>query len=199
MDTDALKQHFADLSDEALSDVVNGHPGDYTEEALLLARAELLARKAPPDEAVSAKFEDRTPERMQSKGAQWFTVVGVLSLVNTIFFAFATPEVFIFGLAVTHLLEVCCPGEGIGLPVLTYVIDAAIAVAFFVIGHLARTSRTAYLVGVAAYAVDAVLALLLGLWMIFFLHVIVLVILYVRLIPTLERGEPQQAGDGAVV
>lgn len=195
MDTDALKQHFADLSDEALSDVVNGHPGDYTEEALLLARAELLARKAPPDEAVSAKPEDRTPERMQSKGAQWFTVVGVLSLVNTIFFAFATPEVFLFGLAVTHLLEVCCPGGA----AVTYAIDAAIAVVFLVIGYLARTSKATYVIGITAYAVDAVLALLLGLWAIFFLHVVVLVILYVRLIPALERGEPQQAGDGAVV
>lgn len=47
----------------------------------------------------------------------------------------------------------------------------------------------------ALYVVDAILALLLGSWKGFFVHVIVVVILYVRLSPALALSETETIED----
>ena len=200
METEALRRHYAELSDEALDDIVNGHPKDYTPEALELARAELLARQAQSDveaSAPAAASEDRTPQQSQIKGAWWFTFVAVLSLINTVLVIVSAPMVFVFGLAVTQLIEGHFAIESAGFHLVPDVLHIGIAVLVLVLGYLARTSIAVYLTGMALYAVDAILALLLGSWKGFFVHLIVLVILYVRLSPALalpETGTIEDAG-----
>jgi len=202
MEAEALRRYYAELSDEALDDIVNVHPKDYTPEALELARAELLARQAQMDvEALApAVPDDRTPQRSQIKGAWWFTFIAVLSLINTVLVILGSPMIFFFGLAVTQLIDCHFAIESAGFHPVPDVLNIGIVVIVLVLGYLARTSIPVYLTGMALYAVDAILALLLGSWKGFLVHVIVLVIMYVRLSPALapaETGTIEDAGTAS--
>ena len=194
MDMESLRRRFAELSDEALDDVVRVHPKYYTPEALEMARAELRERRqqsADVTDGPPAVSNIVTPEQLRIKGSRWFGIVAVLSLINTAIVAIGSPVVFVLGLATPLIVESSFPGETTGFRLVPHTLMIVIAAMFFLIGYLARHSNAAYVVGMAAYMVDGILALLISAWGILVVHAIVLVVLYMRVSRALEQTDAQ--------
>lgn len=99
-------------------------------------------------------------------GASWFYSVAGLSVINTILSVCNAPIRFIFGLGVTEIFSVV--GNGVGgagkfVALIASVIAGAVLVFFGVFASKGQT--WAFAVGIAIYALDAVLVLVAGDWL----------------------------------
>jgi hypothetical protein len=112
-------------------------------------------------------------------GANWFYWTAGLSLVNTAVFLFGGEWGFFAGLAVTQIadaLVVEAGGDGFSLAkIIVLSLDLIIAAIFVLCGIFAgRLQLWAFAAGMALYAFDGLIALLLGGYLAFGFHVFVL-------------------------
>ncbi len=116
----------------------------------------------------AARIEQRL--QLQSRhhgGAGWFYWIAGLSLINTIAAMAGTEWGFIFGLAITQVVDELAKMAGGGVAtVAALVVDLFIAGVLVVIGVLARKGHEwAYWLGMVLYAMDGLVSLIATFWL----------------------------------
>jgi len=184
MTLETLSDHFADITDDALYEVVHERSSEYTAQALELARAE-AARRGLLDSARRIPTADGTPapaDRMtRSAGPRWLGVIGLLSLGNVAVAALGSSNAFVVGLGVTQIVDAVFAEVSPSLRAVGVVINVLAASMFFGLQFLARRSRAAFVLGIVLYAADALLMLLLQWWQGFAFHILILLLMVRRL------------------
>lgn len=110
-------------------------------------------------------------------GASWFTIIAVLSVVNTVISMFNGGISFIVGLGVTLLIGEIGKHLGSAGSVAALIATVCIAVGFFFLGRFAgQAKRWAFYAGIGLYVCDTLLLLALaffggGLWLMFGFHI----------------------------
>lgn len=97
-------------------------------------------------------------------GAGWFYWVAGLSLINSILFRTGTSFVFIFGLGLSQVIDAIAqiasedfPRIAVPLQAVSIILNVAILALFAALGWLARRRHAwAFVVGLAVYALDAI-------------------------------------------
>ena|ERR1041385_4206879 len=179
MTSETLRSHFADLSDEALHDIL-AKPQDYTPQALELAHAEAAQRRL--SERSSQSFIVRSEPSVinnftRAKGSRWLGVVGLLSLGNTVLVAFGSTIIFVVGLGITQLVDVFFAKASPSLRAFAVTFSVLCAGVFLFLQYFARASRRALMIGICLYAADTVIILILGWWQGLAFHLILLVLM----------------------
>ncbi len=116
----------------------------------------------------SARIEQRL--RLESRhkgGASWFYWIAGLSLINSVAAYAGSGWGFIFGLAVTQVVDAIAQMAGGNVATLAaLVIDVFIAAVLVFLGVFARRGHVwAYWVGMVLYGLDAVVSLLATYWL----------------------------------
>ena len=115
------------------------------------------------------------------RGANWFYWIAGLSLVNSAIFAFGGQVSFILGLSYTQVIDVFSDAIVAGggpafFRWLAIAFDIGIVLFFALVGYYANKAfKTAFLIGIAVYGVDALLWLLFGGWLEIAFHVYALI------------------------
>jgi hypothetical protein len=99
-------------------------------------------------------------ERVVKAGASWFLMVGVLSLVNSVLSMSGTGIRFIFGLGIAEFVDAFAKQAGqVGI-VPNLIINACFAGLFLLFWNFAKKGEQwAFFVGIAFYAIDALVML----------------------------------------
>jgi hypothetical protein len=106
-------------------------------------------------------------------GAGWFYWIGAMSLVNSVIQWFDSDRVFLVGLGVTQAIDGIAAAVAAGLDPTAGVVvrgigtglDVVAAGALLGLGWLAREKRRwAFVVGMVAYSLDALIFLLVQFW-----------------------------------
>ena len=99
-------------------------------------------------------------ERVVKSGASWFITVAVLSLVNSALFLSGAKIRFIFGLGIAEFVDALAHQAGQSGFALDLIINGFVAGVFVIFWNFARKGQQwAFLVGMAVYAVDALVML----------------------------------------
>lgn len=99
-------------------------------------------------------------ERVVKTGAGWFRIVAILSIINSVLSMSGAGIRFIFGLGIAQFVDGLAHQAGQGGIALDLVINGFVAGVFFVFWNFARKGQQwAFLVGMALYAVDALVML----------------------------------------
>jgi hypothetical protein len=96
-------------------------------------------------------------------GGAWFYWIGGASILNSVLSAAGTQWGLALGLGVTYLIDGLAQGfsNTVRTPIYAFIIDMAIAGGFLLIGRAARRGNLGwYAVGIALYAVDGLLFVL---------------------------------------
>jgi hypothetical protein len=96
-------------------------------------------------------------------GGAWFYWIGGASILNSVLSAAGTQWGLALGLGVTYLIDGLAQGfsNTVRTPIYAFIIDMAIAGGFLLIGRAARRGNLGwYAVGIALYAVDGILFVL---------------------------------------
>ncbi len=147
--------------------------------------------------------------RLESKaknGAAWFYWIAGLSILNSIILIAGGSFAFIFGLAITQLIDAVAvvveTDLGINRPsVITFIalgLDLIIAAVFVGIGYAARKrNQIIYMSGIGLYAVDALLCIFIQYWLgiLFHLFAIAGLLAGIKAIRTLA---PVEAGTASL-
>ncbi|MGH8459215.1 MAG: hypothetical protein ACRESV_07685, partial [Nevskiales bacterium] len=117
----------------------------------------------------SARIEQRLQLESRHKGgAAWFFWIAGLSMLNTIVGLTGGEWGFIFGLAVTQVVDEIAKMTGGGgvATVAALIIDVFIAGILVLIGVFARKGHVwAYWLGMVLYAMDGLVSLIIGFWL----------------------------------
>ncbi len=116
----------------------------------------------------TARIEQRLRLESQHKGgAGWFYWIAGLSIINSIAAFAGTEWGFIFGLAITQVVDLIAKTVGGSVAtVAALIIDVFIAGVLVLIGTLARKGHVwAYWLGMVLYAMDGLVSLLAGFWL----------------------------------
>lgn len=99
-------------------------------------------------------------ERVVRAGAGWFLTVGVLSLVNSVLSMSGSGFHFIFGLGIAEFVDAFAKQAGQAGIAPNLIINACFAGVFVLFWNFAKKGEQwAFLVGIALYAVDALVML----------------------------------------
>lgn len=99
-------------------------------------------------------------ERVVKAGASWFLTVAILSLVNSVLSISGAHIRFIFGLGIAELVDALAHQAGQTGVALDLIINGFAAGVFVVFWNFARKGEQwAFLVGMALYALDALVML----------------------------------------
>ena len=142
-----------------------------------------MAPEATSVEAIqeSARIEQRLRlESRHKNGAGWFFWIAGLSLINSIAAISGSTWGFIFGLAVTQIVDAIAHTVGGGVAtVAAVVIDVFIAGVLVFLGVFARKGHLwAYWVGMVLYAMDGLVSLLATYWLGIAFHAFALYSIY---------------------
>jgi hypothetical protein len=198
MSADTLKSHFAALTDEALNEIVGERASEYTAEALELARAEVRERASAPAAADTPNvIEVRAADIdvLRRRAAKWLAVIAALSLINTALVASGSPVIFVIGLGSTLFIDALFIDAPASSRLVGYVLSVAIAGVFIVLWHLGKRQKAALKLGLAVYALDALVSLLLGAWFGVVVHVVLAFRLWSRIsaVPDEDPSENEQS------
>jgi hypothetical protein len=123
-------------------------------------------------------------KNMQS-GARWFYWIAGLSLINTIAAAYQSTVSFLAGLGVTQFISGFASalsadlGDSSAVMVIALVLNVLVAAFFVFLGVFASKSHTwAFIVGMTVYALDALIFLVLQLWLPLAFHAFIFYCLY---------------------
>lgn len=119
-------------------------------------------------DAAAARIEQRLRLESQHKnGASWFYWIAGLSLINSIAAFAGSTWGFIFGLAVTQIVDAIAKQAGGSVAtVAALVIDVFIAGVLVFLGVIARKGQVwAYWIGMALYALDGLVSLIGAYWL----------------------------------
>jgi hypothetical protein len=99
-------------------------------------------------------------ERIVKSGASWFLTVAILSIVNSVLSMSGAGIRFIFGLGIAQFVDVLAHQAGQTGFALDLVINGLVAGVFVLFWNFARKGeKWAFMVGMALYAVDALVML----------------------------------------
>ena len=113
-------------------------------------------------------FPDPIKVAAMRRGANWFYWIAGLSAVNSLIFALGGKVSFIIGLCYTQIVDAfsdaaVASGGPTFLRALAMVFNIAIVGFFALVGYYAnRSFKTAFMIGIAVYSIDALLWLLYG-------------------------------------
>lgn len=125
-------------------------------------------------EAESPEAARLALERRRDSGASWFYWIAGLSLVNSVMQLFGSTRSFIAGLGITQVVDAMTREAGDGAKAGAFVFDLLVAGVFVAAGVLARRSRSAFIAGMALYALDGLIFLLVREWIGLAFHAFVL-------------------------
>ncbi len=149
---------------------------------------------------VEQNVEQRARILQALKGsASWFLMIAGLSLLNSILAMTGTHIRFIFGLGATQIVDTLAHQAGSAGYVLDLVINGIIAGVLVLFWNFARQGQKwAWYLGMALYAVDAVLLLLFKDYLAIAFHAYALYRMSsgLKLLPILERLDQQTATGG---
>src|SRR5262250_3232161 len=116
---------------------------------------------ATPQSSLTNLVEQKLrAERVVKVGAGWFVTVAALSLINSLLSMSGAGIRFIFGLGVAELVDALAHQAGQSGFALDLVINGFVAGLFVLFWRFARKGEQwAFVVGMAIYALDAVLVL----------------------------------------
>jgi hypothetical protein len=124
------------------------------------------ARLAPSPVALAARLKS---------GSGWFLWIGVLSIINSLVYWFGGKMAFIVGLGITQVIDVLASNAGGAARGVALVLDIAVAGIFVLFWRFARTGMVgAFVVGMALYAVDGFIFLVVGDFVSFGFHLFAL-------------------------
>jgi hypothetical protein len=106
--------------------------------------------------------------RQRANGAGWFTWIGIFSAVNSVLSLGGSTLTFVTGLALTYFIDgvFMAASNTKGPPPVATLFDLILAGTFVLFGRLAvRGAVWPFTVGMAVYAIDAGLFILLGDWL----------------------------------
>ncbi len=114
-----------------------------------------------PQSSVSNLLERKLrAERVVRGGASWFITVAVLSLINSVLSMSGAGIRFIFGLGIAQFIDGLAHQAGQTGFALDLIINGFVAAVFALFWNFARKGQQwAFLVGMALYAVDALVML----------------------------------------
>ena len=106
-----------------------------------------------------------------SRGSSWLFWIGGLSLVNTFTMLAGSTWVFLAGLGITQLAGELARNAGGPVRIVAVMINTLAAALFVTFGLFARKGeKWAFLAGMTFYALDALLLLLFGAWLMVAFH-----------------------------
>lgn len=125
--------------------------------------------------------------RRAKMGANWFYWIAGLSLINAVGTVLNIGLVLAFGLGITLVFDAVGKDAGGTIQIAALVGDVVAAGIFVLFGYLANQRQTwAFAVGMALYALDAVLLLVLRSWLGAAVHAYALYVMYTGLRATLQ-------------
>ncbi|MBG7612633.1 hypothetical protein IU405_10280 [Polaribacter sp. BAL334] len=114
-----------------------------------------------------------------NNGSQWFLWIFGLSAINTLILYFGGQVSFIFGLGVTQLFEGIYISMLGGFNLLGVIISILISGVFAVIWHFSKKlSKTAFVIGMVLYGIDALILLIFQDWLSFGVHLYALFMIF---------------------
>jgi hypothetical protein len=117
-------------------------------------------------------------EQKQKSGARWFFWIAGLTVVTSLFTLSGSGYVFFLSLGATQFIDGVAKGLsnefGEGVRIAGLVLDLLIAGAFALLGWFAyRKNLWAFVVGMAIFALDALILLVAQVWISFLFHALV--------------------------
>lgn len=128
----------------------------------------------PFDSVVRVQTEARS-----ASGARWFYWIAALSLITSLVILAGSNWVFFVSLGVTQVVAAVARKLGGAATVVAIVFDVVAAGVFALLGYFAvKQHRWAFIVGLALYALDALLFLLFRQWLALAFHAYVIYCLF---------------------
>ncbi len=141
-------------------------------------------------------------EQLVKNGAGWFLAVAGLSIVNSVLTMSGTHFSFIFGLGITQIVDAIGRQSGTTASTLGLIVNLFIAGVFVLFWNFARKGeKWAFLVGMALYAIDALILLPFKDYFSVAFHAYALFRIYggMQGIPALQRLQQALAPAGAPI
>jgi hypothetical protein len=114
-----------------------------------------------------------------NNGSQWFLWIFGLSAINTLILFFGGQVSFIFGLGITQLFEGIFIGIFGGFNLIGVIISLFISGIFVGIWHFSKNlSKTAFIIGMIIYGIDALILLVFQDWLSFGVHLYALFMIF---------------------
>lgn len=104
-------------------------------------------------------------EQTLKSAASWFWWIGALSVINTAMSLGGKQFTFTFGLGVAQIGDAWMSGEGPLLSTIGFFLSFGSSALFLLLGWLSRHTPVALPVGIAVYALDALLFLFVQDWL----------------------------------
>jgi len=120
-----------------------------------------MGLRGAPQSSLTNMVEKRLrAERIVKSGASWFITVGALSMINSVLYMSGAKIRFIFGLGIAEFVDAVAHQAGQTGFALDLIINGFVAGVFVIFWNFARKGQQwAFLVGMALYAVDALVML----------------------------------------
>jgi len=192
----AENHYLFSFSDTDIIDVV-ANPTDWTKEEQSIANQIIkhrglvitpediqTARNKKTEQEVSEKIsEKKSPNRMY----QWFFVIGILSVINTVILAAKSTVHFIFGLGITQIIDTLSFTTFENYKAVVLVFSFLISGIFIALGYFAKANlKWAYLTGLVLYGLDTTIFVYSNDWLSAAFHIFVLIAIirgYISLYP----------------
>lgn len=192
----AENHYLFSFSDTDIIDVV-ANPTDWTKEEQSIANQIIkhrgliitpediqTARNKKTEQEVSEKIsEKKSPNRMY----QWFFVIGILSVINTVILAAKSTVHFIFGLGITQIIDTLSFTTFENYKAVVLVFSFLISGIFIALGYFAKAKlKWAYLTGLVLYGLDTTIFVYSNDWLSAAFHIFVLIAIirgYISLYP----------------
>ena len=192
----AENHYLFSFSDTDIIDVV-ANPTDWTKEEQSIANQIIKhrgliitpediqkARNKKTEQEVSEKIsEKKSPNRMY----QWFFVIGILSVINTVILAAKSTVHFIFGLGITQIIDTLSFTTFENYKAVVLVFSFLISGIFIALGYFAKAKlKWAYLTGLVLYGLDTTIFVYSNDWLSAAFHIFVLIAIirgYISLYP----------------
>lgn len=167
----ANDNYMYSLSDNDIIDAVV-NPEEWTNEEHLIAKEIMKQRKLVPTASIiktSRKEKTESKNNIASRqnklisgGASWFLLIGIISMLNIIFFATKQDVQFILGLGINYIILGVADGIkqslGLNLFPIAYVLTFLISTVFLFIWKNSKSeSKTVYLIGLILYGLDSLI------------------------------------------
>jgi len=181
-ENEIVENHYLySFSDKDIIDVL-ANPVDWSKEELSIANLIIQKRglKITADAIRQARMIKNEQTRAVSNSPNrmylWFLLIGYLSILNTIFLFIKSNVHFIFGLAVTQIIDTVSFSKLENYKILAFIISFLISGIFVAIGYFAKAlQKWAYLTGLVLYGLDTSIFIYTNDWLSSSFHIIILI------------------------
>ena len=181
-ENEIVENHYLySFSDKDIIDVL-ANPSDWSNEEQSIANLIIQKRglKITADAIRQARMIKNEQTRAVSNSPNrmylWFLLIGYLSILNTIFLFIKSNVHFIFGLAVTQIIDTVSFSKLENYKILAFIISFLISGIFVAIGYFAKAlQKWAYLTGLVLYGLDTSIFIYTNDWLSSSFHIIILI------------------------